>query len=914
MANVTFSPIKIDDGTTVIASRSGQGTGTALILTDSSLATGIEIKPNLLGGQYNNIISAGDPFIKAIGDGEPLAIGTHNGSAIRTDASTIKFYTSNAHSMTLTNIGLGIGTTSPGAKLHVSQAGNVNGGSLLIGSEGSGTDKWSFLAGAHYNQSSGSGNGSGSAGVALIGSFSTITENRVHIGGSPWEINAATSIHFNTHTSTTSTAGGTERMRIDSSGNVGIGVTPFTNSLTSGLDLKNGGGLFGFANALFLTGNVYYNGAFKAKATAGSSHIKVGDQIEFYVNPSTSADSSVTLTERMRIDSSGNVNIYGTNARPIAITSFDTVSAGAGWDFDATSSNGVVSFSTGGTERMRIDSSGNVIIAQSSSTGVANSIAHYINNFMYVRGGTAGLALGDDAMATSVYMYDNSFMAFNTAGTEAMRIDSSGNVGIGYSTPNSTLTVGSTDATAVITSGGTNTHLSLKAMGSNGVLIFGAGGVSNGTAGTERMRIDSSGSLLMNNTTSVIGVNSTDGADNKRLILSGASSGSTSRGAYILLAGEEYSGINGNASIVTGSSGFFSVNTGGSERMRIDSSGNVGIGDSPTYKLDVFDIDPVVRVSATNASGTSRLELRGLGSDGTGNAIARLTAIPEGSGTASALQFQTRNSSGTISEKMRIDSSGNLSLATATSLDFNVSDFAQIKFKESGAITIDSDNNQSSRNFQFKDGDGSSLMFIGDNGNVGIGTTSPEEKLHVNGIIKAEGTIKIDDGATGNPYLALYQNGVEKTYFKYIDSSDSTLIQSDGYISFASTGTTENFRMSSGGDFHADGDIIAYSTTISDRRLKDEIETIPNALDKVKSMRGVSYVWNNGSRKGQKDLGLIAQEVEEVLPEIVREKEMPLMDDSGEKYKTVDYEKMVGVLIEAVKELSAEVEQLKAKL
>ena len=58
-------------------------------------------------------------------------------------------------------------------------------------------------------------------------------------------------------------------------------------------------------------------------------------------------------------------------------------------------------------------------------------------------------------------------------------------------------------------------------------------------------------------------------------------------------------------------------------------------------------------------------------------------------------------------------------------------DFAQIKFKESGAITIDSDNNQSSRNFQFKDGDGSSLMFIGDDGKIGIRTTAPDHILYI---------------------------------------------------------------------------------------------------------------------------------------------------------------------------------------
>jgi len=126
--------------------------------------------------------------------------------------------------------------------------------------------------------------------------------------------------------------------------------------------------------------------------------------------------------------------------------------------------------------------------------------------------------------------------------------------------------------------------------------------------------------------------------------------------------------------------------------------------------------------------------------------------------------------------------------------------------------------------------------------------------------------------------------------------------------------TGELFRVTNNGTVHADNDIIAFSATTSDKRLKDDIKTIDNALDKVMNLRGVSYTWNNGSRKGQKDLGVIAQEVEQVIPEIVREHELPLMDDSGEKYKTVDYEKMVGVLIEAMKEQQKQIDELKARL
>jgi hypothetical protein len=130
------------------------------------------------------------------------------------------------------------------------------------------------------------------------------------------------------------------------------------------------------------------------------------------------------------------------------------------------------------------------------------------------------------------------------------------------------------------------------------------------------------------------------------------------------------------------------------------------------------------------------------------------------------------------------------------------------------------------------------------------------------------------------------------------------------------TAGAEDMRLQDNGTLHVDGDVIAYSTTISDQSFKDDVVTIDNAIDKVKKLRGVEYTWNTGSRKGKRDLGLIAQEVEEVLPEIVHEHEMPLMEDAeaGKTYKTVDYEKMVGVLIEAMKEQQSQIDSLKAEV
>ncbi len=130
------------------------------------------------------------------------------------------------------------------------------------------------------------------------------------------------------------------------------------------------------------------------------------------------------------------------------------------------------------------------------------------------------------------------------------------------------------------------------------------------------------------------------------------------------------------------------------------------------------------------------------------------------------------------------------------------------------------------------------------------------------------------------------------------------------------TAGSEDMRLLDNGTLHVDGDIIAYSTTISDARLKDDVVTITNAVDKIKALRGVEYTWNAGTRKDKRDLGLIAQEVEEVLPEIVHEHDMPLMEgaEENETYKTVDYEKIVGVLIEGMKEQQAEIDLLKAEV
>ena len=98
-------------------------------------------------------------------------------------------------------------------------------------------------------------------------------------------------------------------------------------------------------------------------------------------------------------------------------------------------------------------------------------------------------------------------------------------------------------------------------------------------------------------------------------------------------------------------------------------------------------------------------------------------------------------------------------------------------------------------------------------------------------------------------------------------------------------------------------DITAFWS--SDERLKDNITKIDNPLDKVLSISGNTFDWNEKSNKSGHDVGLIAQEIEKVLPEAVTTR------DNG--YLAVDYHKVVPRLVEAIKELSAKVDELEQK-
>ncbi|NBP03780.1 MAG: tail fiber domain-containing protein [Proteobacteria bacterium] len=154
----------------------------------------------------------------------------------------------------------------------------------------------------------------------------------------------------------------------------------------------------------------------------------------------------------------------------------------------------------------------------------------------------------------------------------------------------------------------------------------------------------------------------------------------------------------------------------------------------------------------------------------------------------------------------------------------------------------------------------------------------------------------------------------------YVDPASTSLLNNVQVNTFgvgtAASGTT--------GEIRATNNVTAY---YSDERLKKNIRPIPSALSKLLSLRGVTFNNNKTAEKygyidKKEQVGVIAQEVEKVLPQIVVPAPFDIAQDedgneyskSGENYKTVHYDKLVPLLIEAIKELKGEIEELKSKI
>jgi hypothetical protein len=210
--------------------------------------------------------------------------------------------------------------------------------------------------------------------------------------------------------------------------------------------------------------------------------------------------------------------------------------------------------------------------------------------------------------------------------------------------------------------------------------------------------------------------------------------------------------------------------------------------------------------------------------------------------------------------------------------------------------------------------DTSSQSSVNNSGRTYIQDITLDTYGHITGITSATETVTNTNttysagnglGLSGTTFNV---NGDQRGNITYMgrDTNDYIGVETTA-INFVLDGNVD-MKLENDGDLHVDGNVVAYSTTTSDERLKKDIVKIDNALDKVSQLNGYTFEYLND---GKKSAGIIAQEVEAVMPSAVSEMKLPLKSDDDQEYKVVQYDQLHGLLIEAIKELKAEIETLK---
>ena len=394
--------------------------GSALVFDGTNL--GVGVTPS--AGSTHIDVSAGGSFY-GLGNGAQLAANSNFSSgswlyrssafASRIDinpgnAGGVAFYTAasgtagNAitftQAMTLDTSGnLGIGTSSPSYKLQVYN--NINGTPFAWGN--------ATRTGYLYQDQNG---------VGITNAAGTGFDEGVFLDTA----NSKVVLYTNS----------TDRVTLDSSGNLGLGVTPsaWANGRVA-FDVKSNGAVYSGTNMVGLSGNAYDDGSWKRKAAAGATLYEASSQHAWYITGSGTAGSAISWTQAMTLDASGRLGIgatslteYLTVKSPNASTFFSLQTA---TDSGVYMGNnvGALTLLTASTERARIDSSGNLLVGTTDTSG-ANTTGF---EFFY-GSGSSRLYVGHvTGTVTGTYYH-----AFNYAGTTIGSITQSGTTAVLYNT------------------------------------------------------------------------------------------------------------------------------------------------------------------------------------------------------------------------------------------------------------------------------------------------------------------------------------------------------------------------------------------------------------------------------------------------------------------------------------------------
>jgi hypothetical protein len=323
----------------------------------------------------------------------------------------------------------------------------------------------------------------------------------------------------------------------------------------------------------------------------------------------------------------------------------------------------------------------------------------------------------------------------------------------------------------------------------------------------------------------------------------------------------------------TGGAANLTFDTAGSERARLDASANLLVGTTSDNVANQTGTTQGVRIAGGSVKNIQ------VASTGTTAYFNRLTT------DGSIAEFRKNGSTvgliGTVNS--------NIYLGTGdTGIYFNANDDSIYPINTTTIAGRDNGVDLGKSDTRFKDLYLSGSIHSSGNALVGDGTDISMSST-------ADGQLMLrGNGYTGA--IALNANGMHI----YNNSASR-------YISFG-INETEEMRLETDGDLHVDGNVVAYSTTVSDIRLKKDIAPIEDAVTKVQQLNGCTFTYLKDDRKSA---GLIAQDVEKVLPSAVIEDEAVFHGEEGETYKTVQYDQVIGLLVEAVKELKQEIEELK---
>jgi len=320
-----------------------------------------------------------------------------------------------------------------------------------------------------------------------------------------------------------------------------------------------------------------------------------------------------------------------------------------------------------------------------------------------------------------------------------------------------------------------------------------------------------------------------------------------------------------------------SANIGIGSNAMINNTGigaNIAIGSNTLVNNEVGGNNVVIGHSAGNLNNGSNNIFLGSASGGSETGSNKLYIESSNANANNALIYGEFDN-----DLLRVN--GNLEISGVTNLHRNVTTGVALRVNGDEALWYNGT--------YFSWGYGGTANYFADN--VGIGITNPATRLHVSG----GGDASLADGSG---YVVIgNENGINIAM-----DNNEILGRNNGANSTLYIQTEGGFT-SFGGNMYLNGTLLHSS----DRRLKKDITNLSFGLDEVLKLRPVEYFWKNREQK-QKSLGLIAQEVDEVISNIVQ------VGENKDKTLTVSYTELIPVLINAIQEQQHKIETIEASL